>query len=105
LLFALTRSRLTQSGPRMGFNLVFMLSVDSGGGQHVVPSPGIIGAAAVGLQSVRHHPIQQVARKVRGWGPPQHGMPTAAKLLDVEIAQSRDLDAKRFTVRQRRTDG
>jgi hypothetical protein len=62
-------------------------------------------AIAVGLQSVRYHPIQQVPRKVGGWGPPEHGMPTVAKLLDVEIAQSRDLDAKRFTVRQRRTDG
>jgi hypothetical protein len=62
-------------------------------------------AVAVGLQSVRYHPKQQVPRKVRGWRPPQHGMPTAAKLPDVEIAQSRDLDAKRFTVRQRRTDG
>ena len=62
-------------------------------------------AIAVGLQSVRHHPKQQVPRKVRGWGPPENGMPTAAKLLDVEIAQSRDLDAKRFTIRQRRTDG
>src|SRR6202046_4098297 len=61
-------------------------------------------AIAVGLQSVRHHPKQQVPRKVRGRWPPQHGMPMAAKLLDVEIAQSRDLDAKRFTVRQRRTD-
>jgi hypothetical protein len=62
-------------------------------------------AVAVGLQSVGHHPKQQVARKVRRWGPPENGMPTAAKLLDVEIAQSRDLDAKHFTVRQRRTDG
>jgi hypothetical protein len=62
-------------------------------------------AIAVGLQSVRHDPKQQVPWKVRGWGPPEHSMPTAAKLLDVEIAQSRDLDAKRFTIRQRRTDG
>jgi hypothetical protein len=48
-------------------------------------------AVAVGLQSIGYHPKQQVARKVRGWGLPEHGMPTAAKLLDVEIAQSRDL--------------
>ena len=56
-------------------------------------------AVPVALQPVRHHAEQKMARKVMGWGPPEHGMPTA-----VEIAQTRDLDAKRFTVRQRRTD-
>ena len=61
-------------------------------------------AVPVGLQPVRHHAKQKMARKVTGWGPPEHGMPTAAKPPDVEIAQTRDLDAKRFTVRQRRTD-
>jgi hypothetical protein len=47
-------------------------------------------AVPVALQPVRHHAEQKMARKVMGWGPPEHGMPTAAKLPDVEIAQSSD---------------
>jgi hypothetical protein len=61
-------------------------------------------AVPVGLQPVRHHAKQKMARKVMRWGPPEHGMPTAAKPPDVEITQTRDLDAERFTVWQHRTD-
>jgi hypothetical protein len=69
------------------------------------PTLGIKITVPVGLQPVRHHAKQKMAREVKGWGPPEHGMPMIAKPSDVEIAQTRDLDAKRFTVRQRRTDG
>ena len=36
-------------------------------------------AVPVGLQPVRHHAKKKMARKVTGWGPPERGMPTAAK--------------------------
>ena len=61
-------------------------------------------AISVDLQPIRHYAEQKMAREMTGWGPPEHGAPTAAKPRDVEIAQTRDLDAERFTVRQRRTD-
>ena len=41
---------------------------------------------------------------MRGRWPPEYGMPTAAKLTDVEITQARDLDVECLAVRQRRTD-
>jgi len=38
------------------------------------------------------------------WPPPENGMPTAAQPRDIEIAQPRNLDIKRRSVRQRRTN-
>ena len=45
-----------------------------------------------------------MARKLRRWWAAEHSMPTAAQPLDIEIAQLRNLDIQRFTVRQRRID-
>ena len=42
--------------------------------------------------------------KVRGRWPSEHGLPTAAKPTEVEIAQMRDLVFEHFAVWQRRTD-
>ena len=45
-----------------------------------------------------------MTRKVRGRSPAESGMPTAAKLTNVEITQARNLDVEFLAVRQRRTD-
>jgi len=34
------------------------------------------------------------------WLPSEHGVPTAAKLTDIEITQARNLDVERLAVRQ-----
>ena len=51
-------------------------------------------AQLIGLQPVGQDAKQQMAGQVRGRLPPEHGVPTAAKLTDVEIAQARDLDVE-----------
>ena len=45
-----------------------------------------------------------MARKVRRRSAAERSMPTAAQLLDIEIAQLRNLEIQRRTIRQRRTD-
>jgi hypothetical protein len=45
----------------------------------------------IGLQPVGQDAKQQMAGQVRGRPPPEHGVPTAAKLTDAEIAQVRNL--------------
>jgi hypothetical protein len=45
----------------------------------------------IGLQPVGQDAKQQMAGQVRGRLPPEHGVPTAAKLTDAEIAQARNL--------------
>jgi hypothetical protein len=45
-----------------------------------------------------------MTRKVSGRWPAECGMPTAAKLTNVEITQARHLDVDFLAVRQRRTD-
>ena len=55
---------------------------------------GIQVAQLIGLKPISQNAKQQMAGQVRGWLPPEHGMPTAAKLTDVEIAQARDLDVE-----------
>ena len=45
----------------------------------------------IGLQPVGQDSKQQMAGQVRGRLPPKHGVPTAAKLTDAEIAQARNL--------------
>ena len=45
----------------------------------------------VGLQPVGQDAKQQMAGQVRGRLSPEHGVPTAAKLTDAEIAQARNL--------------
>jgi hypothetical protein len=45
-----------------------------------------------------------MAWQVRVRPPPDYGMPTVSKLLDVEITQARDLDSDGLSVRQSGTD-
>ena len=45
-----------------------------------------------------------MAGQVRGRLPPEHGVPSGAKLADIEIAQTRDLDVECLSVRRCRTD-
>src|SRR6266511_3802224 len=45
----------------------------------------------IGLQPVGQDAKQQMAGQVRGRLPPEHGVPTAAKLADAEIAEARNL--------------
>ena len=45
-----------------------------------------------------------MARKVRRRSAAERSMPTAPQLLDIEIAQLRNLEIERRTIRQRRTD-
>ena len=45
----------------------------------------------IGLQSIGQDAKQQMAGQVRGRLPPKRGVPTAAKLTDAEIAQTRNL--------------
>jgi hypothetical protein len=52
---------------------------------------GVQLAQLVGLQPVGQDAKQQVAGQVRGRLRPEHGVPTAAKLPDAEIAQARNL--------------
>jgi hypothetical protein len=41
---------------------------------------------------------------VRGRWLPEHGVPASPKCTDIEIAQARNLDVDRLSVRYRRTD-
>jgi hypothetical protein len=45
-----------------------------------------------------------MAGKMRGRWPPKEGLPTPAKLIDVEIAQARNLNVQRISVWRRRAD-
>jgi hypothetical protein len=45
-----------------------------------------------------------MAGQVKGGSAPEHGVPTGAKLTDVEITQTRNLDVQRLAVLLRRTD-
>src|SRR5271169_6679182 len=58
----------------------------------------------VGLQPERQAAKQEMTSKVSGRWPAECGMPTAAKLTNVEITQARNLDVEFLAVRQRRTD-
>ena len=58
----------------------------------------------VGVQPVRQAAKQEMTGKVSGRSPAECGMPTAAKLTNVEITQARNLDVEFLAVRQRRTD-
>src|SRR5437660_9564172 len=59
----------------------------------------------LGLQPVGQDTKQKMAGQVRGRLPPEHGVPTAAKLTDAEIAQARNLAVvcyRRFPERVRK---
>ena len=58
----------------------------------------------VGLQPERQAAKQEMTSKVSGRWPAECGMPTAAKLTNVEITQARNLDVERRAVWQCRTD-
>jgi hypothetical protein len=58
----------------------------------------------VGLQPVSQNAKQEVAGQVRVRSPPEYVMPTASKLHDVEIAQSRNLAVECLAVRQARSN-
>ena len=45
-----------------------------------------------------------MAGQGRWWLPSEHGVPTAAKLLNAEITQARNLGVDSLAVRQGRTD-
>ena len=52
---------------------------------------------SIGLQPVREGAEQQMARKVRRRSAAERSMPTAPQLLDIEIAQLRNLEIERRT--------
>jgi hypothetical protein len=58
----------------------------------------------VSLKAVSQNTKQEVAGQVRVRPPPEYGMPTVSKSLDVEITQARNLDVECVPVRQCRTD-
>ena len=56
------------------------------------------------LQPIGQDAEQEMAGQVRGRRPPEDSVPAAAKRVDVEIAQARDLGVECLAVRRRRTD-
>jgi len=58
----------------------------------------------IGLKPIGQDAKQQMTRQVRGRSPPEYGVPTALKVADVEITQTRDLDINGLAVWQSRTD-
>jgi hypothetical protein len=56
------------------------------------------------LKPVSERTKQEMPGQVRGRSPPKYGVPAASKRPDVEITQTRNLDAECLPVRYCRTD-
>src|SRR5215831_11548376 len=59
------------------------------------PTVGIQVTEPIDLQSIGEDTKQKVAGQVRGWTPPEDGMPSGSQLSDIETAQTRDLVVER----------
>lgn len=57
-----------------------------------------------GLELIGQHPEHEMAGQVRRRWPPKDQLPTPAKCIDVQIAQTRNLNVKFVLVWRRRTD-
>ena len=68
------------------------------------PALSIKVTEAFGLELIGQHPEHEMTGRVRGRWPAKDGPPTPAKLIDVEIAQTRNLNVKFVLVWQRRAD-
>ena len=68
------------------------------------PGRAVEVAKPIGLQPIGEHPDHQIPWKMRRRRLPEHVPPLDAKGLDIEIAQSRDLDISRRSIRRCRTD-
>src|SRR5215475_1182053 len=62
---------------------------------------GIEVAQTIGLRPIGQNTKQQMAGKVRRCWPPEGHMPSGSEVADLEIAQTRDLDLERLSVRHR----
>jgi hypothetical protein len=56
-------------------------------------------AQVIGLQLVGQHAKQEMAGQLRGWLPPEYGVPTSPKRTDIEVTQVRNLDVECLLVR------
>ena len=65
---------------------------------------GVEIATSVGLKPISQHAKQQMAWQVGRWPLSEDSVPSGPKITEIEIAQTRNLDLKRFRIRQSQTD-